>query len=86
MEQMETYGIEGSIRAECLQNARIWVPPNGHEIKIAMNLVGWSGVEFAKRIATTDRSVRRWISGEREIPYAAWCVLCAQANLGLIWK
>lgn len=86
MEQTGTYGIEGSIRAECLQNARVWVPPGSHEIRIALNMAGWSGVEFAKRLGTNDRTVRRWLADEREIPYAAWCVLCAQANLGLIWK
>ena len=86
MEQLGTYGIEGSIRPECLLNASAWTPPGGHEIRIALNMAGWSGVEFSKRIAANDRTVRRWIGGEMEIPYAAWCVLCAQANLGLIWK
>ncbi len=49
-------------------------------------MAGWSGVEFSKRIITNARTVRRWIGNEMEIPYAAWCVLCAQANLGQIWK
>ena len=86
MEQLGTYGIEGSIRPECLQNASTWMPPGSHEIRLALNMAGWSGVEFSKRIATNDRTVRRWLGDEMKIPYAAWCVLCAQANLGLIWK
>ena len=86
MEQLGTYGIEGSIRSECLQDAGMWTPPNGDEIRIALNMAGWSGVEFSKRIIINERTVRRWLGNEMEIPYAAWCVLCAQANLGLIWK
>ncbi len=86
MEQRGNYGIEGSIRPECLQNARTWIPPDSHEIRLALNMAGWSGVEFSKRIATNDRTVRRWLGDEMKIPYAAWCILCAQANLGLIWK
>ncbi len=86
MEQTGTYGIEGTLRPECLQNARIWAPPIGHEIRLVLNMVGWSGVEFSKRIGTKDRAVRRWLADEVQIPYAVWCLLCAQANLGLIWK
>ena len=86
MEQRGTYGIEGNIRHECLQNASTWTAPSSHEIRLALSMAGWSGVEFSKRIATNDRTVRRWLGDEMKIPYAAWCVLCAQANLGLIWK
>ena len=86
MEQRGTYGIEGNIRSECLQNASTWTPPSSHEIRLALSMAGWSGVEFSKRIATNDRTVRRWLGDEMKIPYAAWCVLCAQANLGQIWK
>lgn len=86
MEQLGTYGIKGSIRPDCLRNASNWTPPNSHEIRIALNMAGWSGVEFSKRIIVNDRTIRRWLSDEMEIPYVAWCVLCAQANLGLIWK
>jgi hypothetical protein len=86
MEQAKTYGIEGNIRPECLQNASIWVPPTSHEIRLALNMAGWSGVEFSKRINTNDRTIRRWLGDDIKIPYTVWCVLCAQANLGLIWK
>jgi len=73
------------IREECLTEYANWTPPTGEEIKAALSMAGWTGVEFSKRAGVDDRTVRRWTGDEKEIPYAAWCVLCAEANLGLIW-
>lgn len=86
MESYKPYNIQGEIRPECLKKANEWVPPTGDEIKIAMAMANWSGVEFARRIHTNDRTVRRWLGNELPIPYAAWCILCAEANQGEIWK
>ena len=86
MESYKPYNIQGGIRPECLKNAREWTAPTGDEIKTALAMASCSGVEFAKRIHTNDRTVRRWIGDELNIPYAAWCILCFEANLGTIWR
>lgn len=87
METRATYGTKSDIRATCLQPAgKDWSPPAGEEIKAAMSMAGWSGVEFARRMSVDDRTARRWIGEEKPIPYAAWCVLCMEAGLGKIWK
>lgn len=86
MEHFEAYNTQGGIRPECLQKPALWAAPTGEEIKAALAIAGWSGVELSRRIDTNDRTVRRWLSGDQPIPYAAWCVLCAEANLGQIWK
>lgn len=86
MESYESYNVPGEIRTDCLNKAANWIAPSGEEIRIALAKAGWSGVEFARRINANDRTVRRWIGNELDIPYAAWCVLCAEANLGFIWK
>lgn len=86
MESYKPYNVQGSIRPECLKIAKEWVAPTGDEIKIALAMANCSGVEFARRIGTNDRTVRRWIGDELSIPYAAWCILCLEANLGTIWR
>ncbi len=62
-----------------------WVPPSAAGVKKALQLAGWSEVEYSRRIGVNDRTVRRWTSGEKTVPYAAWCILVAQAGLGSIW-
>ncbi len=86
MEHLKAYNTQGEIRPECLQKAARWVVPTVEEIKAVLAMTGWSGVEFSRKIDTNDRTVRRWLSGDQPIPYAAWCVLCVEANLGQIWK
>ena len=86
METRAGYGLP-SIRGACLQRADAgWVPPSGEEIKAALQLAGWSGLELSRRVNVDGRTVRRWTLDERDIPYAAWCVLCVEAGFGEIWK
>jgi hypothetical protein len=51
-----------------------------------MKMANWNGEEFARQIGVKGRSTRRWANGETAINYASWCVLCAEAGLGQIWK
>jgi transposase len=79
-----------NIRHECLSSAESWVQPSGEEIREVLRLAGGlSGSEVAKKLglgSKGSRTVRRWISEEAEIPYAAWAILCDLAGLGIIWK
>ncbi len=78
-----------NIRLECLRPAETWVPPTGEEIREVLRLAGFSGSKAAKALGLVgkgDRTVRRWISEDSTIPYAAWVLLCDFAGLGCIWK
>jgi len=77
------------IRMGCLQPAALWEPPTGEEVRKVLRLAGFTGGQAAKALglgAKGDRTVRRWISGDSAIPYAAWALLCDFAGLGSIWK
>lgn len=86
METLSAYGVQSKIRPGCLTVANEWQPPSGEEIKAALSMAGWTAVEFSRRIYANDRTIRRWVGNEKPIPYAAWCVLCVEANLGQIWR
>ena len=90
-------GNHPNIRIECLRPAVGWVQPTGEEIREVLRLAGshseaktsLTGAKTAKVLglgAKGDRTVRRWISGESSIPYAAWAILCDLAGFETIWK
>lgn len=81
---------EVTIRSACLQPASSqWEQPTGEEIREVLRLASFTGGRAARELglgAKGDRTVRRWISGESSIPYAAWALLCDFAALGTIWR
>jgi hypothetical protein len=77
------------IREGCLRGAALWVRPTGEELREVLRLAGFSGSQAARVLGLGlkgDRTVRRWTSGDSEIPYAAWALLCDFAGFGAIWK
>ena len=87
METRAVYGVSGEIRAGCLRVfSDEWLVPTGDEVKAAIGMTDWSGVELSRRLGIDPRTIRRWTGDEKPIPYAAWCVLCVEAGLGIIWK
>jgi hypothetical protein len=78
-----------NVRPECRQPAETWTPPTGEEIREVLRLAEFTGGKAAKMLGLGtkgDRTVRRWISEDTRIPYAAWALLCDCAGLGRIWK
>lgn len=73
------------IRATCFQPATSWTPPTAEEFRIMLSVLGCSQTTFAYMIDVTDRTVRRWASGEKQVAYSAWCIMCIQAGLPPIW-
>jgi hypothetical protein len=64
-----------------------WKRPPGEAIKETLSRAGLTGDEAAQLTGVSDgRTVRRWTGDEREIPYAAWALLCDAAGLGQIWR
>jgi len=78
------------IRPTCLcPCTEEWEKPTGDEIREVLRLAGFSGAKAAQKIGLGkkgDRTIRRWISEETNIPYAAWALLCDFAGLGNIWR
>jgi hypothetical protein len=81
-----------TIRPECLRRADDgWEQPRGPEIREVIRRAGLTGSETAKLVGVSvqtiggSRRVRKWISEESDIPYAAWAILCHVAGLGMIW-
>jgi hypothetical protein len=80
-------GVE--IRDECLRPAIYWVPPTGAEVQEVLRRAGFTGRLGADYLDLADKSgrqIRKWISGDTRIPYAAWALLCYAADLGTIWE
>lgn len=81
---------EVNIRPECLRPASAgWLQPSGDEVREVLRRAGFSGSRAAKELglgAKGDRTVRRWVGEDSDIPYAAWALLCDFAGYGCIWK
>lgn len=78
------------IRKECLTPAESWIPPTADEITEIMHLISpeLSGGQLAKLLGLGKgggRTVRRWLGGETDIPYAVWCLMVYEAGQGKIW-
>ncbi|MFU1520786.1 helix-turn-helix domain-containing protein [Vreelandella alkaliphila] len=88
-EERKPYRVEGiaeTVRPETLAPFRQWMPPDPGEIRAALQVAGWTGERFAKAIGINARTVRRWLGGDVDIPYAVWAVLCIAAGWGVIWE
>jgi len=46
--------------------------PTQDEIREAVRRAGLTGAAAGKVLGVTGRTIRRWVGGEREMPYAAW--------------
>lgn len=65
----------------------MWQRPTGDVIKEVLHRANLSGERAAQLTGVKDgRTIRRWTGDEREIPYAAWALLCDAAGLGQIWR
>lgn len=78
--------IASEIRSEVLSPFATWTVPTPGEIRAALQAAGWTGEMCGRKLGINPRTVRRWIGGEVDIPYAAWSVLCIAAGLGRIWE
>ena len=58
--------------------------PTGDEFRALTQRLELSGSQVAGLVGETDaRTVRKWIGGEREIPYSVWRLLQIEAGLAL---
>lgn len=97
MEIRANYSAKGAvqIRSETLQPANFWAEPTLGEITEIIRLAGLTDEKVAELLGLKkqknkgdkcSRTVRRWVSGESKIPYAAWAILAYTAGFGAIWE
>ncbi|MEW4339715.1 hypothetical protein [Chromobacterium vaccinii] len=97
MEDKAIYSVPGTagVRPETLLPfSNGWQAPSGDEVRYMLLQVGiaqnkgsaLTGKETGELVGVLGRQVRRWLSGDSEIPFAAWAILCAEAGIGHIWK
>lgn len=60
-----------------------YTPPTCDEFRAAMKLARLTGAAAGTLLGVQGRGIRRWIGGEREIPYAAWRLLLIETRLVL---
>ena len=81
---------EADIRLECLRPAQDgWQRPTCDEVQEALRFGGLTKERAANLLGLGEgggRPIRRWTSGESEIAYANWALLCYFAGLGVIWE
>ena len=85
METRKAYMNLVEIDGESLKSHEQWRPPSNEEIATALELAGWGAEVAVKRLGVSNVLFAAWLSGERQITYSAWCVICAEASLGNIW-
>jgi len=75
------------LRKSTLRTYSTWEIPTKEEVTTLIDNLGLTSGEVANLVGVKfDRTVRRWKSGESEITYAAWAILCEEAGYGCIWK
>lgn len=55
--------------------------PSPEEISAAIEYANLSSAEAGALLGADSRTIRRWKSGDREMPYAAWRLLLIDAGL-----
>lgn len=64
-----------------------WEQPTAEEIREIIKVLGMSGSQISVFLGLQDsRSVRRWCSDNKKIPYSAWALLVHRAGYGAIWE
>lgn len=61
-----------------------WIRPTGDDVRIIMQLAGFTESQAAQCAGVDQRSVRRWKVAEPAATYGAWCLLVHAAGLGFI--
>lgn len=80
---------EYEINKKTLCAADEWIPPSSEDIREVLRRAELSGSQAANYLGLGQgggRTIRRWVSGDSKIPYAAWALLCHAAGFGEIWK
>ncbi|APB61004.1 hypothetical protein V562_05756 [Pseudomonas aeruginosa PS75] len=86
METRAPYLVQRSeplVREVCLRTFESgWIPPSAAEVLAVMRLADLEPRDAAVVLGgLSRREVNRWTTGQDEIPYACWVLLCQRAKL-----
>lgn len=87
MEDHEIYKVAG--RTEPRRETRLpfasqrYRAPTKEEFRTVIQTLGLTGSIAGRLLGVDGRTIRKWIGGEREIPYSAWRLLLINAGLAL---
>ncbi len=70
------------VRGETLLPYAAWVPPNADEVRTVMRRAGVEPRELAELVGVSRKEVNRWTTGNGEILFACWVLLCRRAGVG----
>lgn len=56
-------------------------PPTAADVRALLTEQGWSASQAGLIAGVDSRTVRRWVGGDYQIPYAAWRSLAQEAGL-----
>lgn len=59
-----------------------WVTPTRGEIRSVLNKAALDARGAADFLGVSRKEVNRWTTGEGDIPFAAWAVICRRAGVG----
>lgn len=88
---METKAIYyfGKFNPELLRSGADFIQPTAAEVTAMLKECRFTVSDAASFLGlspkTGKHTVRRWISGETNIPYAAWALLAYKAGYGVIF-
>jgi DNA-binding transcriptional regulator YiaG len=57
--------------------------PSPNELRAVLNAGGLTGATAAALVGVSGRTLRKWTSGDRDIPYSAWRLLIISLGLAL---
>jgi hypothetical protein len=86
-EEMPTYRVAG--RTEPRGETRLpfasqrYRAPTKDELRSVLQTLGLTGSIAGSLLGVDGRTIRKWIGGEREVPYSAWRLLLIHAGLAL---
>lgn len=89
MEERAKYisqSLENYINAGCFASYQAWEPPTAGELRYMLDKAGLGQTELAKIIGVDARTVRRWVGGDVQITYLAWCVICSYCGIKELWS
>lgn len=85
METRETYraGSVVYVRAGCLLPANAgWEVPTKDEVRATIERAGLDVRGAADFLGTSRKEVNRWTTGDGDVPFACWALLCRRAGVG----
>lgn len=58
-------------------------PPGPDDFRLAMQLGSLTGAKAGELVGVTGRAIRRYVGGDRDIPYSVWRLLLVEIGLEL---